>query len=91
MSLKLTSGSRLAPHQAQNGARPGYRAILHEECALGVLKDLFWFPGRSVRIGSHAPAQGAHPSAVEAPVSYTHLRAHETSEERRLRELVVKK
>ena len=43
------------------------RAILHgDECALRVLKDLFWFPGRFVCIGSRTPAQGAYPIAVEA-------------------------
>ena len=66
IGLEHTPGSRLAPHRAQNGARPGYGAILHGECALGVLKDLFWFPGRFMCIGSRTPAQGAHPSAVEA-------------------------
>ena len=59
IGLKRTPGSRLAPHRAQNGARPGFRAILHEECALGALNGLFGFPGRSVRIRGHAPAQGA--------------------------------
>ena len=56
---------RLAPRGGQNGARPGYRAILHGEYALGALEGLFGFPCRSVRIGGHAPAQGVHPSAVE--------------------------
>ena len=37
-----------------------------DECALRVLKDLFWFPGRFVCIGSRTPAQGAYPIAVEA-------------------------
>ena len=67
ISLKRTPRFRLAPRRTQNGACPGYRAILHGECALGVLKDLFWFPGRFMCIGSRTPAQGAHPSAVEAP------------------------
>eukprot|EP00964_Phaeocystis_antarctica_P021750 scaffold12085_cov54-Phaeocystis_antarctica.AAC.3 len=49
-----------------NGARPGYRAILHEELALDALKGRFWFPGRLVCIGGRAPAQGAHPSAGAA-------------------------
>ena len=40
---------------------------LHEEHALGVLKDLFGFPGRSARTGGDAPTKGVHPSAVEAP------------------------
>ena len=66
ISLKRTPRFRLARRRAKNGACPGYRAILHGECALGVLKDLFWFPGRFVCIGSRTPAQGAHPSAVEA-------------------------
>ena len=75
ISLKRQPGSRLAPRGGQNGARPGYRAILHEECALGVLKDLFGFPGRSVRTGGDVPAQGVHPSAVEAlGVRYADLR-----------------
>ena len=66
ISLTHTPRFRLAPCVGQNGARPGYRAILHGECALGVLKDLFGFPGRSVRTGGDVPAQGVHPSAVEA-------------------------
>ena len=66
MSLKRTPRFRLAPRGGQNSARPGYGAILHGECALGVLKDLFGFPGRSVRTGGDVPAQGVHPSAVEA-------------------------
>ena len=66
ISLKRTPRFRVAPHLAQNGARHGFRAILHGEYALGVLKDLFGFPGRSVRTRGHAPAQGVHPSAVEA-------------------------
>ena len=66
ISPKRTPRFRLAPRGGQNGAHPGYRAILHWECALGVLKDLFWFPGRFMCIGSRTPAQGAHPSAVEA-------------------------
>ena len=65
MSLKRTPGSRLAPRGGQNGARPGYRAILHGEYALCALEGLFGFPCRSVRIGGHASAQGVHPSAVE--------------------------
>ena len=56
-------------------ARPGFGAILHGEYALGALKDLLGSPGRSVRIGGHAPAQGVHPSAVEAlGVRYADLR-----------------
>ena len=66
MSLKRTPRFRLAPHRAQNGACPGYGAILRGECALCVLNDLFWCPGRFMCIGSRTPAQGAYPSAVEA-------------------------
>eukprot|EP00964_Phaeocystis_antarctica_P002965 scaffold1570_cov61-Phaeocystis_antarctica.AAC.4 len=54
------------PRGGQNGARPGYGAILHEECALDALKGGFWLLGRSVRTGGRAPAQGAHPSAGAA-------------------------
>ena len=39
---------------------------MHGEYALGALKDLFGFPGRSGHIGGHGPAQGAHPSAGAA-------------------------
>ena len=46
-----TSTSR----RAQNGACPGYRAILPGECALGALEGLFWFPGRFMCIGGEAP------------------------------------
>jgi len=66
MSLKRTPRFRLAPRRAQNGACPGYGAILRGECALCVLNDLFWCPGRFMCIGGRPPAQGAHPSAVEA-------------------------
>ena len=66
MSLKRTPRFHIAPRGGQNGARPGYGAILHGECALGVLKDLFGFPGRSGHIGGRAPAQGVHQCAVEA-------------------------
>jgi len=65
IGLEFTPGSRLAPRGGQNGARPGFGAILHGECALSALKDLFWFPGRFVCIGSRTSAQGPHPSAVE--------------------------
>jgi hypothetical protein len=40
--------------------------ILHGECALGALEDRFCLPGRCVRIGGRAPAQGADPSVMEA-------------------------
>ena len=63
ISLECPPGFHLAPRRAQNGARPGFRAILHGECALGALEGRFWFPGRSGHIGGHGPAQGAHPSA----------------------------
>ena len=43
-SRKRTPRFHVAPHLAQNGAHPGFRAILHEEHALGVLKGLFGFP-----------------------------------------------
>ena len=66
-SIKRTPRFHVAPHLAQNGTLPGFRAILHEEHALGVLKDLFGFPGRSARTGGDAPTKGVHPSAVEAP------------------------
>ena len=66
ISLKRTPRFRLAPRGGQNGTRPGYRAILHGECALGALEGRFWFPGRSGHIGGRAPAQGVHPSTVEA-------------------------
>ena len=36
------------------------------EFALGALEGRFWLPGRSVCIGGRDPAQGVHPSAVEA-------------------------
>ena len=62
MSLKRTPRFRLAPRRAQNGACPGYGAILRGECALCVLDDLFWCPGRFMCIGGRTPAtQGAHP------------------------------
>ena len=57
---------RLVPHGGQNGARPGFRAIQHRECALGALEDRFCLPGRCVRIGGHTRAQGADPSVMEA-------------------------
>ena len=66
ISLKRTPRFRLAPRGGQNGTRPGYRAILHGECALGALEGRFWFPGRSGHIGGRPPTQGVHPSAVEA-------------------------
>ena len=66
MSLKRTPRFRLPPRRAQNGACPGYGAILRGECALCVLNDLFWCPGRFMCIESRTPAQGAYPSAVEA-------------------------
>ena len=66
MSLKRTPRFRLPPRRAQNGACPGYGAILRGECALCVLDDLFWCPGRFMCIESRTPAQGAYPSAVEA-------------------------
>eukprot|EP00964_Phaeocystis_antarctica_P000514 scaffold281_cov84-Phaeocystis_antarctica.AAC.1 len=65
-SLKRTPRFRIAPRGGQNGARPGYRAILHGECALGALEGRFWFPSRSGHIGGRPPTQGVHPSAVEA-------------------------
>jgi hypothetical protein len=65
ISLKRTPRFHLARRRAQNGACPGYRAILPGECALGALERLFWFPGRFMCIVSRTPAQGAHPSAVE--------------------------
>ena len=64
--LKRTPRFHLAPRGGQNGARPGYGAILHGECTLDALKDLFGFPGRSGHNGGRAPAQGAHPSAGAA-------------------------
>ena len=66
ISLTHTPRFRLAPCVGQNGARPGYRAILHAECALGALEGRFWFPDRSGHIGGRAPAQIAHPSAEAA-------------------------
>ena len=64
-SLKHMRRFRLAPRGGQNGARPGFRAIQHGECALGSLEGRFCLPGRCVRIGGRAPAQGVHPSAME--------------------------
>ena len=66
ISLECPPGFHLAPRRVQNGARPGFRAILHGECALGALEGRFWFPGRSGHIGGRTPAQGVHPRAVEA-------------------------
>ena len=66
ISLKRTPRFRLAPRGGQNGARPGYGAILHEECALDALKGGFWLPGRFVCIRGRAPAQDGHPSAGAA-------------------------
>ena len=66
ISLKRKPRFRLAPRGGQNGPRPGYVAILHGEWALGALEGRFWFPDESGHIGGRAPAQGAHPSAVEA-------------------------
>ena len=66
ISLKRKPRFRLAPRGGQNGPRPGYVAILHGEWALGALEGRFWFPDGSGHIGGRAPAQGAHPSAVEA-------------------------
>ena len=67
INLKHTPRFRLAaPRRTQNGACPGYGAILRGECALCVLDDLFWCPGTFMCIGSRAPAQVTHPSAVEA-------------------------
>jgi hypothetical protein len=59
---------RLAPRGGQNGARPGFRAIQHGECALGSLEGRFCLPGRCVRIGGRAPAcSGRRPKChVEA-------------------------
>jgi len=57
---------RLAPRGGQNGARPGFRAIQHGECALGALEDRFCLPGGCVHIGGGAPTKGVHPSAMEA-------------------------
>ena len=66
MSLKRPPGSHLAPRGGQNGALPGYGAILHEECVLDALKGGFWLPGRFVCIRGRAPAQDGHPSAGAA-------------------------
>jgi hypothetical protein len=66
ISLKHMRRFRLAPRaRGQNGARPGFRAIQHGECALGALEGRFCLPGRCVRIGGRAPTQGVHPSAME--------------------------
>jgi len=65
ISLKHMRRFRLAPRGGQNGARPGFRAIQHGECALGALEGRFCLPGRCVRIGGRAPTQGVHPSAME--------------------------
>ena len=66
ISLKHMRRFRLAPRGGQNGARPGFRAIQHGECALGSLEGRFCLPGRCVRIGGRAPAQGADPIVMEA-------------------------
>ena len=66
ISLTHTPRFRLAPCVGQNSARPGYGAILHEECALDALKGGFWLPGRFVCIRGRAPAQDGHPSAGAA-------------------------
>ena len=60
--------TKISPSTSSGPERcmPRIWAILRGECALCVLKDLFWFPGRFMCIGSRTPAQGAHPSAVEA-------------------------
>jgi len=65
-SLKHMRRFRLAPRGGQNGARPGFRAIRHGECALGALEDRFCLPGRCVRIGGRARTQGVRPSAMQA-------------------------
>jgi hypothetical protein len=65
-SLKRRPRFHLAPRVGQNGASPGFRAIQHGQCALGALEGRFWLPGRCVRIGGRAPAQGVRPSAMEA-------------------------
>ena len=65
-ALRSQHGLHLACYLAAGIRRPCNVSILHGECALGVLKDLFGFPGRSVCIGGRGPAQGVHPSAVEA-------------------------
>ena len=51
---------------------PRKDAILQGEIALGALEGRFWLPGSSVCIGSRAPAQGVHPSALEA-LGFFHL------------------
>ena len=56
---------RLAPRGGQKGTRPGFRVILHGECALGALEGRFCLPGTCVRIGGRTPTQGVHPSAME--------------------------
>ena len=66
IGLKRTPRFHLAPRGGQNSARPGYGAILHEECALDALKGGFWLPGRFVCIRGRAPAQDGHPSAGAA-------------------------
>ena len=65
-SLKHVRRFRLATRGGQNGARSGFRAIQHGECALGALEGRFCLPGRCVRIGGRAPTQGVRPSAREA-------------------------
>ena len=65
-SLKRTPRFNLAPREAQNDARPEYRAILQGECALGAVEGRFGLPGRFMCIGSRTPAQGAHTSATKA-------------------------
>ena len=42
-SLKRTPRFHLAPREAQNDARPEYRAILYGECALGAVEGRFGF------------------------------------------------
>ena len=66
ISLKHMRRFRLATRGGQNGARPGFRAIQHWECALGALEGRFCLPGRCVRIGGRAPTQGVRPSAMQA-------------------------
>ena len=71
ITLECTPGSHQTQCEAQEGACPERKdAILQGErdrsIALGALEGRFWLPGSSVCIGSRAPAQGVHPSAVEA-------------------------
>ena len=65
ISLTHTPRFRLAPCVGQNGARPDIGRFCTGEYALGALEGRFGFPGRSVRIGGHAPARGVHPSVAE--------------------------